>query len=66
MIGAIADVIMMRVTGESWMAKDTGSRPRPSLDEVSRLAYHLFEARGRTDGHDVADWLHAEQELMRR
>jgi predicted Rossmann-fold nucleotide-binding protein len=34
MIGNIEDV-MMHVTGESWMAKDTGSRPRPSLGEVS-------------------------------
>jgi hypothetical protein len=65
MLGNVVDVIMTRITGESLMAKDTGSRERPSLDEVSRLAFHLYEKRGRVDGHDVEDWLLAEQELAR-
>ena len=65
MIGSVVDFIMTHVTSESSVAKDTGSRGRPSLDEVSRLAYHLYEARGRRDGHDVDDWLLAEQELTR-
>jgi hypothetical protein len=32
-------------------------------DDVARRAYDLYLARGREDGHDVEDWLQAEQEL---
>jgi len=52
-----------RTTGEGSMAKYTGGRQRPSRDEIARLAYHFYERRGRRDGHDVDDWLSAEQEL---
>lgn len=34
------------------------------LEEGVRLrAYELYEARGRKDGHDLDDWLRAEQEV---
>jgi hypothetical protein len=55
------------LTGERMMAKNTsgcGER-RPSRDEIARLAYEFYEARGRTGGQDVADWLSAEQQLTR-
>jgi hypothetical protein len=29
-------------------------------EATSRLAYELYEQRGRMDGHDVEDWLAAE------
>ncbi len=29
-------------------------------DEVSKVAYDLFEKRGKVHGHDMADWLKAE------
>ena len=32
-------------------------------DRVARAAYHRYEARGRQDGHDLEDWLEAEQEV---
>jgi hypothetical protein len=32
-------------------------------EEIRRLAYQLYEERGREDGHDVDDWLRAETEL---
>ncbi len=52
-------------------------KPRPSItpksDEPSVLipieqqirqrAYGLYERRGRTDGHDLDDWLQAEREI---
>ncbi len=57
--------IAATVTGERMTTKYTGGRDRPSRDEVARLAYHLYETRGRRDGHDVEDWLSAEQELAR-
>ena len=41
-------------------------RERPSQDEIARLAYQLYETRGRQDGQDVNDWLSAEQELTRQ
>jgi len=31
---------------------------------IARRAYELFCARGSTDGHDVADWLKAESEIL--
>ena len=30
-------------------------------EEVARVAYELFERRGRTDGRDQQDWLEAER-----
>jgi len=57
---------MRYATGEHLMAKGTGRRNGPLTDEVSRLAYLLYEARGRIDGHDVDDWLLAEQQLKDR
>ena len=52
-----------RVTGEHSLTKYTGGRHRPSRDEIARLAHQFFETRGRQHGHDVDDWLAAEQEL---
>ena len=34
--------------------------------EISRLAYEIYEARGRTDGGQLDDWLKAEQQLSSR
>lgn len=33
--------------------------------QIERLAFQLYEARGREDGHDVEDWLRAEAVLRR-
>ena len=55
--------IAAALTGEGTMGKYTGGRERPSRNEIARLAYHLYEMRGRRDGHDVDDWLFAEEEL---
>ena len=36
----------------------------PNLkEEIRHLAFELYVERGRTDGHDVDDWLHAEAEV---
>jgi hypothetical protein len=56
--------IAAALTGEGTMTKYTGGRERPLRDEIARLAYHFYETRGRREGHDVDDWLSAEQELM--
>jgi hypothetical protein len=31
---------------------------------ISTLAYEFYEQRGRRDGHDVEDWLMAEQRVL--
>lgn len=35
-------------------------------DEIRRRAYELYEQRGKEDGHDVEDWLRAQEEIKRR
>jgi hypothetical protein len=32
-------------------------------ERVRRRAYEFYEERGRTDGHDMDDWLRAESEI---
>jgi hypothetical protein len=34
------------------------------VSDVARLAFDLYLARGRQDGHDIDDWLQAERELQ--
>ena len=31
--------------------------------QIRQRAFELYEARGREDGHEVEDWLRAEEEL---
>jgi hypothetical protein len=35
-------------------------------DEVAKVAYDLFENRGKLHGHDMADWLKAEMIVKKR
>jgi len=44
-------------------ANHTTDSKRVFENEIRRLAYQLYEERGREDGHDVDDWLRAETEL---
>jgi hypothetical protein len=39
---------------------------RPSHEEIARLAYTCWEARGRQHGTDQEDWFRAERELLSR
>jgi len=32
-------------------------------NQIRQHAYELYEARGREDGHDLEDWLRAEEEI---
>ena len=65
MTGSLTDFITTVLIGERRMEECAGSQPRPTKGEIARLAYHLYEARGRGDGHDVDDWVRAERELTR-
>jgi hypothetical protein len=55
--------ISAELTGEYLVTVDTDDLERPSRGEIARLAYDFYELRGRTDGHDLDDWLSAEREL---
>ena len=35
-------------------------------DEVAKVAYDLFEIRGKVHGHDMADWLKAEMIVKKK
>lgn len=39
---------------------------KPSREEVELRAYEIYVERGGQDGHDVEDWIAAEEELNRR
>lgn len=45
---------------------NTGSSPNtpPAHEEIARLAYLYWEARGRPIGSPEEDWLRAEQDLL--
>ncbi len=40
--------------------------PQDIEEEIRRRAYQLYELRGREDGHDLDDWLRAEDEVRRQ
>ncbi|MBI4341058.1 MAG: DUF2934 domain-containing protein [Candidatus Omnitrophica bacterium] len=46
----------------------TGMAPRFVMDpaEVACVAYELYQQRGCQDGHDLDDWLKAEEIVRRR
>ena len=39
------------------------SGPQDLEHQIRLRAYELYEARGREDGHEVEDWLRAEEEI---
>ena len=52
-----------QVTGKT----ATAAKERPvSRDEIAKVAYELFERRGRESGHDFEDWLQAERVVRAR
>ena len=44
--------------------RDAAAPIRPRHDEIATRAYELFLERGSIPGHEAADWLQAERELM--
>ncbi|WHZ27749.1 MAG: hypothetical protein OJF51_002546 [Nitrospira sp.] len=47
------------VTGSS-----NGDTAEDVRGRIAVLAFQLYEQRGRRDGHDVEDWLQAEQRIL--
>ena len=54
---------------QGWL-KDGRSEPAPVPDidseEVARVAYALYEQRGRTEGQALVDWVNAEAIVRER
>lgn len=55
-----------RVPGPSVPADAIAVARELSHEEIARLAYSLWEARGRQGGNPEDDWLQAEQQLRER
>jgi len=50
--------------GTSWAAtKPETPTAKPSREDIARRAYEIYEARGRTGGEEMDDWIQAEREL---
>jgi HSP20 family protein len=45
-------------------ADETLERMKRTFDAIARRAFGIFEANGRKDGRELADWLQAEAELL--
>jgi hypothetical protein len=45
-------------------AADRVRRATVSPNDIARLAYAIYEARGRRDGAHLDDWLEAERQLL--
>jgi hypothetical protein len=56
------------------MSRDATKKTKPTTeinelqefeleDQIRRRAYELYEERGREDGHELEDWLRAEEEI---
>ena len=41
----------------------SSTAPEKVSEQIGRRAYELYETRGREDGHDLEDWLRAEEEI---
>jgi hypothetical protein len=55
--------LVATIIGQTFVGKYTDALERPTREEIARLAYHFYEARGRREGHALEDWLSAEREL---
>ncbi len=42
------------------------SEPQELVHQIRLRAHELYEARGREDGHEMEDWLHAEEEITHK
>jgi len=56
------------------MPSDPGKKPpkiaiteaQPLEEQIRCRAYELYEANGREDGHELDDWLRAENEITQQ
>jgi len=58
-------IVAEQAIAPTGVGKNTDRRLYPTHNEITQLAYSLYESRGREEGHQLEDWLSAEQELVR-
>jgi hypothetical protein len=58
-----ADPVVSDQGGRLTLVDPMESRNTRREEEVRRKAYQLYEQRGKTDGHDIDDWLNAESQV---
>jgi hypothetical protein len=51
------------MTAGTFSAISELTEPRILEDQIRRRAYELYEERGRENGHELEDWLRAEEEI---
>jgi hypothetical protein len=51
-------------SGDSKAADAGGPSPETLLRRIAERAFERYEARGYVNGHDLDDWLEAEQEVV--
>jgi hypothetical protein len=56
----------MRSHFHSGVEEEFAPTDAPSHQEIARLAYSYWEARGRQHGSALEDWLRAEREIPKR
>ena len=49
--------------GAMFQADTSGGQRRPAHEEIQKLAYELYERRGKQPGHELEDWVAAEKQL---
>lgn len=53
-----------RATRENRADSNSGKLSQNVHSLIEQRAYELYEHRGRQDGYDLDDWLHAEREVL--
>jgi Protein of unknown function (DUF2934) len=46
--------------------RTVASDPQELEEQIRQRSFELYEERGREDGHEVDDWLRAEEEITRK
>jgi HSP20 family protein len=60
----MSDVTVQKVDDNARKTLPVFEQIEKRIDDVRRRAFELFEGRGRGFGHDLEDWLKAEQEVL--
>ena len=61
-----ANPIALRPKRSRRVDQSATTPPRVTDTDIARLAYELYEARGRTNGSHLDDWFEAERQLLKR
>ena len=57
---------MARIIRAGVKQENGRQEPQASQEDIARVAYELYERRGRAAGHELEDWLEAERIVQAR